>query len=175
LHSQCSFSQRFMDFLFGDRHWIIEKFHHYFVIKLGYGLQHFFAPLGSFFCQFSRNLLYIVIGTQCLVVPVKGFHPDQINNPFKTAFGTNRYLNGTRTCAQHFFYLANHFEKIRPRTVHFIYVTNAGDFIFIGLTPYRFRLRFYSANGTKSGNCTIQYPQRTFYFNSEIHVSRSID
>src|SRR5690606_13039015 len=47
--------------------------------------------------------------------------------------------------------------------------------ISVGLTPDCFRLRLNTCNTTKYGNSTIKYTQRTFYFSSEIHVSRRIN
>ena len=76
--------------------------------------------------------------------------------PLKFLFRTDGNLDGLGMGAKT---LANHFytaEKIRAHTVHFIDIRNTRDTIAVGLAPYRFRLGFYTAYGTKYGNSAVE-------------------
>jgi len=59
--------------------------------------------------------------------------------------------------------------------IHLVDESQTRHAVFVGLTPYRFRLGFNTANGIEYGNRTIEHTQRTLHLNREIDVPRGID
>ena len=70
--------------------------------------------------------------------------------------------------------IENGFE-VGPFAIELVDKCQTGDFVFIGLPPDSFTLRFDSFTGTKDNHGPIKYPQTTFYFCGEIHMTWSVD
>src|SRR6202034_1910615 len=52
---------------------------------------------------------------------------------------------------------------------------NPGNLVLIGLTPDRLGLGLNAGDRIKTGDCAIEYTQRTLHLSGEVHVTRSID
>ena len=76
---------------------------------------------------------------------------------------------------QTLFDLLDHTQEVCTCTVHLVYVNKTWNTVFVGLTPYGFRLRLNTRRAAENNNCTIEYTQGTLNFNSEVYVTRSID
>ena len=121
------------------------------------------------------NVTLFVLNTFGSIVPVDGFHLDQVDNPFEVVFSAYRHLNRYRVTTQSLFNLLDNTIIIGPGTVHLVNKDQPWHVVLIGLSPDRFRLRLYTTNRTKYCNCAIQNPQRTFDLNGEINVPRCIN
>ena len=66
-------------------------------------------------------------------------------------------------------------QEVGTGTVHLVHIAQTQYVILVSLTPYGFRLGFYTAHSTERCDCTVQHTQRTFYFSREVHVPRGID
>ena len=66
-------------------------------------------------------------------------------------------------------------KEVRAHDIHFVNVNHAGNFIFVCLTPYGFRLGFYAAFCAENGYGTVEHAERSFNLNSKVYVSGSID
>ncbi len=175
LHRQRSLSDRSSDILPGDRVGSIKKLLHQYVITFGKSLEHLLAPLFRFVLQVCRDIHHVVVGPHCLVVPVERFHRHQVDHSLEVFFGTNGYLDGASRSAQHLLYLTYHIKEVCTRTVHLVYITNAGNLVLVGLTPYGLRLRLHTTYGTKRSHGAIEHAQRTLHLHRKIHVPRGVD
>ena len=90
-------------------------------------------------------------------------------------FSTNRHHNRHRVGTQAGFHLLNRAEEVGTLTVHLVDKGQARHFIFIGLTPYGFRLGLHAAYGTINHHRAIQHAHRTLNFYGEVNVSRGVD
>lgn len=88
----------------------------------------------------------------------------------KSGLGTYRHLKGNRMCAQTLFHLFNHIEEVGTAAVHLVHETYTRNIVFVGLTPYSFRLGLNTAYRTEKRHGTVEYSQRTLNLCSEVHV-----
>ena len=108
-------------------------------------------------------------------MPVDGLHCDQVDNALEGFLSTDRNLDGSGICSEHFLELTNNLEEVGTRAVHLVDITDTGYIVLVGLTPYGFRLRLNTAYSAESGNGTVKHAERTLYLDSEVNVSRSVN
>ena len=63
----------------------------------------------------------------------------------------------------------------RASSIEFVYEAHPWDAIFVSLSPYGLGLRFHSRYPIKHGHGAVENAQRTFNFDCEVHVPRSVD
>ena len=152
-----------------------QVFVHQFFAGFSCGFNHVLTPFFSSFNQFSGN---VAIGKGCTFIgfiPDDGFHFQQVNNTGETVFCAYRNDDRYWVCAQTGFHLLDNAEKVSTLTVHFIYKRQAWHLVFVGLTPYGFRLRLNTTHRAVNHYRTIQYTHRTLYLYGKVNVSRSVD
>ena len=110
-----------------------------------------------------------------VTVPDDSFHFDEVNYANKFVFRANRQLNRAGVTAQFFFNGVGRADKVRTDAVHFVNVSNTRNVVFIRLTPYGFRLGFYTLHAVKTAHGTVQHTQRTFHFGRKVHVAGSVN
>jgi len=174
-HSYRSVTESSQDFFFCDSRRIIEIFLHQSIVKLSYFFEHFISPFVSFVYQVGRDFLYRIVSTHRFIMPVDSFHLDKVYQTFERFFSTDRHNDRTRISAQNVLHLANNFEEVGTRTVHFINVCDTRHVIFISLTPNGFGLRFNATYCTVSSNGAVKNTQRTLYLSGKVNVSRGIN
>ena len=76
---------------------------------------------------------------------------------------------------QAFLDLLDYPKEVRTLTIHLVDVNNTWHAIFIGLTPYCFRLRLYARRATEYNDSTIKHTQRALYFDGEVDVTRRVN
>ena len=108
-------------------------------------------------------------------MPVDSFHLDKVHQTFERLFGTDRHNDRTRVCSQNVLHLADNFEEVGARTVHFVNVCDTRNVVFVGLTPNGFGLRLNATYCTVSSNGAVKNTQRTFHLSGKVNVSRSIN
>ncbi len=175
VHRQGSLTESTLDFLNCNSGGIVEILGHYIVVVFGDFLKHLVMPFLSFVFECSRNFLYRIVGTHCLVVPEDSLHLDEVDNAFKSLLCTDRNLNGAGICAEDILELTHYFEEVSARAVHLVHVADTGHVVFIGLAPYSLRLRLHTTNGAESGNGTVEHTERTLHLDSKVDVSRGVD
>ena len=148
---------------------------HQGIVEVGGILHHLVVPFLGLVKQVGGNVLDAIFGTHRLVVPQDGLHLDKVYNAFEVLLSTDRYLYGTRICAQNVLHLLNRFEEVGTRTVHLVHVANTWNVIFVGLAPYRFRLGLNSVGSRIGSHSTVENTQRAFYLGGKVNVSRSVD
>ena len=155
-HTQSSFSQSSTYFAFGNGRGIIEIFLHDDIITFCDFFEHLIAPFLCLAFERCGNLFYRVVCTHGFIMPINSLHRNKVYNTFEGFFCANRYLHRARICTQYIFQLAHHFKEVRTRTVHFIYITDTGNIIFISLSPYGLRLGFYTTHSTECRHSTVE-------------------
>ena len=129
----------------------------------------------GFFLVFCWDLPCIIFYTECLLIKIKSLHGNQIDYTIEIIFSSNWYLYWQCIRGQPVMDHIHCMIKIGTCTIHFIDVCYSRDFVSVGLMPYCFRLRFYSAHSTENSNSTIQNSERTFNFRCKIYVTGSIN
>ena len=66
-------------------------------------------------------------------------------------------------------------EEVSAHDVHFVHVDHTWNFVVVSLSPYGFRLWFYTTFSTHNGYRTVEYAQGTFNFYGEVNVARGVD
>ena len=72
----------------------------------------------------------------------------------------------------------NHVErapKAGAGAIHLVNEANAGDSVFVCLSPDCFRLRLYAGDSIENHHTAIKNSQTTFYFSCEVDVARGIN
>ncbi|EAX47677.1 conserved hypothetical protein [Thermosinus carboxydivorans Nor1] len=146
-----------------------QVFHHQLIIALGHGIQQVLPVQFSLLAHVFRNIgsltgLAEVIGVN------DGLHFNQVNNTFEGILKTNGQLDRHRIGAQPGFHHFYNPIKIGADYVHFVYIGNTRNTIFIRLAPYRFGLGLNTTLGAKYRNRTIKHSERALYLNREVHV-----
>ncbi len=73
---------------------------------------------------------------------------------------------------QTLFDLTDHAQEVGTSTVHLVYVNKTWNAVFVGLTPYGFRLRLNTRGTAEYNHSAVEYAQRTLNFNGEVYVAR---
>ena len=89
---------------------------------------------------------------------------------FLTDRKLDRYCIGTQSILHHL----HTPKKVRTHNVHFIDMGNTRYSIFIGLSPYGFRLGLNTALRTEERDRSVEHAQGTFNFNCEVNMSRCV-
>ena len=148
---------------------------HYLIVIFCSGFNNLFPVFLSLGDIFFADVVEMVADSQAFLIPTDLLHVDQIDDVGETLSLTDGQLQkeriGTETLPHHI----NGAKKISPNSVHLINEGNFGDTVFIGLAPYRFRLRFHPFHGTENTDCTVKYPQGSFDFDGKIHMPGRID
>ena len=148
---------------------------HQFFGRFSSGLNHVFAPLGSFSRQVRRNVAVFKLHALRSVIPDNRFHLDQIDNTGKEVFSADRHLDRHWVGFQARTHLIVDLEEVGAGTVHLVHEGQTWHFVLVSLTPYRFRLWLHAADCTVNHAGAIQHAHRTFHFNGEVNVAWGVD
>ena len=107
--------------------------------------------------------------------PANGFSFDQVDESFKIFGFSKRQHKGQNFCAQFEFHLVNHALEVGSHAIHFIYKSNARNFVLVSLSPHCFALRLHSTHGAKNSYSSVQNSERALHFHGEVDVSGGID
>ena len=174
LTSDSTLTQSRLDFRDGE-FFTFEVLVHQLFIGFGRSLNHVVAPLVSKIFQLSWNFFANRNHTFVSIVPVHSFHVDQIDLTLEVVFGTDSQLDWNWSVAQTLLDLLDNAQEVGTSTVHLVYVNKTWNAVFVGLTPYGFRLRLNARGTTEHNDSAVEYTQGTLNFNSEVNVARGID
>src|SRR5690606_13585334 len=129
----------------------------------------------SGFNQLCGNVAVLKFGTLSCVVPDDGLHLDQINDTRKGVFLAHGNDHGYRVSLQAQFELVVNLEEVGASAIHLIHESQTGHAVFVGLTPYGFRLGLNATYRAIHHAGAIEHTHGTLNFNSEVNVSRGVD
>ena len=109
------------------------------------------------------------------LVPGVGFLLDEVHQTHEILFAANRQLQHYCFSTEFLLDLVDHCVEVGTHAIHFVDVADAGHIVLVGLFPYGLGLGFHASHRAKNGDGSIQYSQRTFYFDGEINMSRCVD
>src|SRR5664280_1498755 len=146
------------------------------IINTCYLLYKLTSPFFGFFQHICRNSYGFECSNISFISMIdESLHADEVNYSNEIFFSSDWYLNRNRICSKFFLNLLNDTKEVSAGSIHFIYKGNTWHNIFIGLSPYCFRLRLNTSYSTKNSYSAIKNPERAFYFNRKINMPRSIN
>ena len=151
-----------------------EVFLQQFVILFGNRFHQRIVVFLRFIQHIRRNFLAANVFTYVVIVHVS-FHFDEVNQPFKGIFRTDRQLDRDRITFQAVFHHVDNAIEVGAHDVHFVDVRHTRNFVFVRLTPNRFGLGFDAALCTEHGDRTVENAQRTLHFDRKVHVAGGVD
>ena len=89
--------------------------------------------------------------------------------------GANGELEHHRPSPQPVLNHSHHAEKVGPHPIHLIDEGDAGNPVFVRLTPHRLRLGLNPSDRTKNRNSPIENPERTLDLDGEVHMAGGVD
>ena len=117
----------------------------------------------------------MVFGPKTLLIPKDRLHLYQVNDSFEMLLCPDRELERDRPGPQTIVNHPHHTEKVGSHPVHLVDEGNAGNVVFVCLTPNCFRLGLYPSNGTENRDGPVEHPERPLDLNGKIHMARGID
>ena len=154
---------------------VIEKLFQQFFVSLGCGFDHPLTPGFGLREHILRDFPHLVSRTHARLIPVDGFHANEIDNAFEILFGADRQLDGNRIPAKAFSDLPDHAQEISSGTVHFVDEDHSRHIVFIALAPDSLGLRLYTADRTKNRDGSVKNAQAALHLDRKIDVSRRVD
>ena len=154
---------------------LLEVFFHQFVVRLGRGLDHFFAQKLALGTHFIGNLFLVKRRPEVILVPDDFLHSDQVDDAAEALLGAYIHLNRHRVCAQPLADLLDHAREIGAGAVHLVDEHQARHVVALRLPPDGFRLRLDAADRIEHNAGTVEHAQRALHFDGEIYVTRRID
>ena len=104
-----------------------------------------------------------------------GFHCQKVDNSWESISFADWHLNWKWICFQSISDWIYATIKVSSISIHLVYIDDCRNFILCRLTPNSFCLWLNLVTSRKNQNRTIKNLQRTFNFNCEVNVSRSVD
>src|SRR3989338_2307880 len=172
--SDSTLTQSALNFFDGEL-FTFEVLVHQLFIGFGRSLNHVAAPLLGFFQQFSWNVLANRDHTFVGIVPVDSLHVDQIDLTLEVVFCTDGQLDRHRGVTQTLLDLTDHAQEVGTGTDHLVDVNKTRNAVFVGLTPYGFRLRLNARSTAEHNDRAVEYTQRTLNLNGEVNVAGGIN
>ena len=148
---------------------------HDVVINVGQRFDHCIVTLLCFFLEVVWNINSIPVRTQLIFIVNVSDHLNQVNDTGESIFGTDWQLDWQRSNVQTVLDGLNRVVEVRTNLVHLVSKDNPRNVELVSLTPNSFSLRFNPGLGIQNSYGTIKHPERTFNFDSEVHVSWGID
>ena len=159
-----------------DRIGILEELLHQRVVRSGDLLDEFGAPLGGLGLHRLGNLAQLEVVADGLVVEiVDRIIIYKVYQSLELVLGADRQYDREGRSAEVLLDLRADRQEVGARAVHLIDVTDTGNVVFVGLTPYGLRLRLHAAHGAERGDRAVEHTQRTLHLDGEVHVSRGVD
>src|SRR5690606_2745496 len=121
--------------------------------------------------QVSRDLADVGVGADLIRLPDHGAHFDQVDHALQVRFRTDRQLDRHSLSAQT---VADRFHRlfeVGADLVHLVDEDDAGDVVFVSLTPDGFRLRLNAGVAVQHRHGAVEDAQAAFDFNGEVHVA----
>ena len=110
-----------------------------------------------------------------VTLPHEGAHLDEVYDADECRLETDRELDDEGLCAEALDDGVNREIEVSTEFVHLVDKTNAGDVVFVGLTPHGLGLRFDTFFTVEDGNGTVENTERTLYLDREVDVPRGVN
>ena len=176
LHRHGSRADSLQQLFGGNRLGILEELLHQGIVRRSNLLDQLHAPLLGLGLHVLRNLANLEVVTNGLVVVVvDGIIINKVNQTLELVLNTDGENNREGGRTEVLLDLRAYGIEIGTRAVHLINVTDTGDVVLIGLTPYGLRLRLHTTYGAERSDSTVQYTQRTLYLDGKVNVSRGVN
>ena len=153
----------------------IEIGHHRVIVLIDNKLDQIVAIFFGFIEQISRNFFIEEFSAKRFVFPDDSAHFDQIDQSLKISFKADWNVQHRRLCTQAIDDRLHAIFEVRAGAIQLVDKAHARHAVFIGLTPYGFRLRLNASNAIKTSNRTVKHAERTFNFNREVNMARGVD
>ena len=140
-----------------------------------HGLQQLFPEFLGLSEITFRDLVFLVLGSEGLVLVAVGFHPHEVDDTRKLVFRTHRNLDGYGNSAEFAANLVDHPRETGSDPVHLVDEGDARHAVAVGLPPDGLRLGLDPADSTKNSHRAVKDAEAAFDFRRKIHMSRSID
>src|SRR5690606_5251713 len=163
-----------IDFVLGQLA-CLEILVHELFVSFSCRLNKLFAPLFGGSLELGGNVDVFELGTLRGFVPDDAAHLDQVDHTLEVLFGTDRDDDGHRVGLEAKLQLIVDLEEVGAGAVHLVDEGKTGHTIFVGLTPYGFRLRLHAAHSAIHHAGTIQDAHGALDFDREVDVSRGVD
>ena len=137
--------------------------------------QHALTPLPGRSEQIIRDVLKTEPHALSSLVPHDRFHQAQVDHALEAIFSAHRNHHRHRIGLEAVHHHLTYTEEIRPHAVHLVDEGQARHLVLVGLTPHRFRLRLYPADGVIHHDRAVQHAHGAFNLDGEIHVAGSVD
>ena len=122
------------------------------------------------------NLLQLeVVADGLVVVVIDSIIIYKVYQTFELVLGTDRQDDRQGRSPEVLLDLCAHGQEVGARAVHLVDVTETGNVVLVGLTPYGLRLGLDAAHGAERGDSAVQHAQRTLHLDREVDVSRGVD
>ncbi len=148
---------------------------HDVVIELNRRLKQNMAIFLGFRLEVGGDFGVVIFGAERLVFPDDRFHADEIDDALEIGFRADRQLDAYGAPADLGADLLDAAIKIGADLVHLVDENDARHMIFVGLTPYRFRLRLDALIAVEHAYRAVEHAQRAFDLDREIDVTGGID
>ena len=159
-----------------DRIRILEEFLHQGVVGRRNLFDELGAPFGSLGLHRFGNLLQLeVVAHGLVVVVVDRIIIYKVYQTLELVLGADGKNDRQGRRTEVLFDLRAHGQEVGARAVHLVDITQTGNVVLVGLTPYGLRLGLDAAHGAERRNGAVQHAQRTLHLDGEVHVSRSVD
>lgn len=176
LHRDRGLADGGQQFVGGDRIGVLEELLHQGVVRSGDLLDELGTPLGSLGLHRLGDLAQLEVVADGLVVEVVDrVIIYKVYQALELVLGADGQYDRQGRSAEVLLDLCADREEVGTRAVHLVDVTDTGNVVFVGLTPYGLRLGLHTAHGAERGDCAVEHTQRTLHLDGEVHVSRSVD
>ena len=153
---------------------VLEILLHQFVVLFGDGFHELGAVFFRFLHHFGGDVRLLEVFAEVVFIDLR-VHVDEVDDAAERILFADGELDADGARAEA---LAHHFDgvvEIRAVDIHFVDVSDAGNFILVRLAPDRLRLRLDAALRAESRHRAVEDAQRTLHFDGEVDVARRVD
>ena len=111
------------------------------------------------FLQVGGNLFHFILGAHGFIVPVDGFHIDEIDDAFEGCFLSDWNLDGNRAGIETFADGIDGMFKVGAHLVHLVDEANSRNTVFVSLAPHGFGLRLNPVNSIEYSASAVEHAQ----------------
>ena len=147
---------------------------HNFVAVVSAAVDELGAVFVGLVHQFGRDFLFdhvVAVGA----FEVVGLHFHQVNHALQLVFETDRNLHHAGLVVELFLEHHGHAERVCTGAVALVDEHDARHMVALHLAVNSNRLGLDAFHAGKNEDSTVEHAERTFHFDSEVHVPRGID
>ena len=163
------------DLVGGDAVGVVEEFLHQGLVFLCYAFDEFLAVFGDDVLEVLGHGDFVELGAVGFDIPDESLVGDEVDDTFEEVFLSDGDLDGDGVGAEAFLDLADDVEEVGSGAVHLVDESDAGNAVFVGLTPNGLGLGLDAAYCAEDCDCAIEDAEGAFDLNGEVDVTRGVD